>query len=157
MKKVKMMFLSLGMVALLSTGACKKDDDEPALTCDEATTAATAAATAFATTRNEANCVTLKTALTNKLNACKSGYTQAEIDAAQAEIDRYDCSALACVDAGTAVVAAQTAFAATPTKATCNALKTALTNALNACRSGLTPAQITSAQSAIDALNCDAL
>lgn len=91
MKKVKVMFLSLGLMALLSTGACKKEEE---LSCADATTAATNAGTAFAANPSEATCNALKDALSAGLNACRTGYTQAQIDAAQAQINALDCGAL---------------------------------------------------------------
>jgi hypothetical protein len=90
MKKVKIMFLSLGMVALLSTGACKKDK----LSCEDAATAASAATNAFASSPTEASCNALKDAYSDILESCKSSYTQAQLDAAQAGLDALDCSDL---------------------------------------------------------------
>ncbi|MBK6338713.1 MAG: hypothetical protein IPN93_15820 [Bacteroidetes bacterium] len=90
MKKVKIMFLSLGMVALLSTGACKKDK----MTCEEAASAASSASSAFLSSPNEANCNALKDAYSDILESCKSSYTQAQLDAAQAGLDALDCADL---------------------------------------------------------------
>lgn len=83
-----MMFLSLGMVALLSTGACKKDK----LSCEDAVSAISAATNTFASAPTEANCNALKNAYSDGLDACKSSYTQAQIDVLQAGIDALDCS-----------------------------------------------------------------
>ena len=59
MKKVKILSMSLAMMALLSTGACKKDK----LSCEDAAQAVATATTTWATASNEANCNALKDAI----------------------------------------------------------------------------------------------
>ena len=66
MKKVKILSMSLAMMALLSTGACKKDK----LSCEDAAQAVATATTTWATASNEANCNALKDALNDAIDTC---------------------------------------------------------------------------------------
>lgn len=91
MKKVKVLFMSLGMVALFSLGACKKEESVKSLSCADAATAVSNAATTYGTSPTIANCNAFKSALKNALSACKTAYTQGQIDDLQAEVDAIEC------------------------------------------------------------------
>ncbi|MBK6338712.1 MAG: hypothetical protein IPN93_15815 [Bacteroidetes bacterium] len=67
MKKIKIMFLSLGMVALLSTGACKKDSDSK---CDDALDKVASTFAAFDASSTAANCAAYKSAINEVLSNC---------------------------------------------------------------------------------------